>query len=174
MSKQVTKTIISTYDFSETVIAYTFDNVVPEISPFKSKLVGEHIYNEALLSLKRRNPFSAVDMRINFIGSFHCTIIDEEPEYHYFVTNRLNVTPATSFILKARQSLYRGDVYVATIGEINTETEHLFDIKDYDIYYSELLELFYLSDFTADSQLTFYEFVENHATYIHQKIIMGD
>lgn len=174
MSKQVTKTIISAYDDSETVIAYTFDNVVPEVSPFQSKLLGEHDYNNALLTLKRINKDNPVEMNINFIGSFSTTIIDEEPEFHYFVFNALDVTESTSFIVKARQSLYRSDVYACTHGEIQAETEHLFDIMDQDIYYNELLELYYLGDFRTHSDETFYEFVENQATYIHQKIIMGD
>lgn len=174
MSIKITKTIISNYDDSETVIDYTYDNAVPAVSVFNSSLCAAQIDLDILHSLRRRSGRDKVDPIINFIGSFSTTLIDEEPEFHYFVTDGLNLTETSSFIVKARQSLYRGDVYVWTFGEIPKENEHIFDIKDNDIYYNELLELYYFSDFRENSADTFYEFVETKATYIQQKILMGD
>lgn len=174
MSIKITKTIISNYDDSETVIDYTYDNAVPAVSVFNSSLCAEQVNIDMVNSLKKRTGNDKVKPLINFIGSFSTTLIDEEPEFHYFITDAYTLTEKSSFILKARQSLYRGDVYVWIFGDISQENEHIFDIKDNDIYYNELLELYYFCDFRENSPDTFYEFVETKATYIQQKILMGD
>lgn len=150
---------------------YLFTSDVPEVSPFNSKFIGASITNDVRLELKRRVLQADVNPVLSFTGCFKPDSEKLEIEYHYLAANKYNHNPNTCILVKAYSSDINKNVFSWTTHSIQSQSDSIFIIKDYDIKYEELLSLYFLNRDSLSIADTFCEFVEHKHSYILSKLL---
>ena len=150
---------------------YLFTSEAPETTPLNSPIVGAALSNDICLELKRRVLQSDVDPEVSFTGCFKPDSEKLEIEYHYLAVNKNNHNPNTCILVKANSSDINKNVFSWTTHSIQSQSDSIFIIKDYDIKYEELLSLYFFNRESLSIADTFYEFIENKQSYILSKLL---
>lgn len=149
---------------------YLFTSDVPEVSPFNSKYIGAAITNDVRLALKHRVLQADVNPVINFLGCFKPDNPAFEVEYHYFIANELYHTKETCIIVKTYASDKNKDVFNWSIQEIKHQENSLFMIKDFEVSYEEILNIYFFNPESFGVAQTFNDFVENNESFILSRL----
>lgn len=149
---------------------YLFTSDAPEVSPFNSKYIGASITNNVRLELKRKVLQGDIETNIHFLGCFKPDNPAFEVEYHYFIANEIYHTKETCIILKAYSSDKDKDVFNWSIQEIKHQENSLFMIKDFEVSYEEILNIYFFNPESFGVAQTFNDFVENNESFILSRL----